>query len=164
MTFHLQAGTKFHDDTDCDATAVKASIDRVMDPNVNSPQAGQLANIASVDVVDAATVKITQKTPGRPLLASLGERPGFIVSRPQSRNMGRISRRIPLDLALSNSSNGFQTATSKWRDSTDTGIPANRILIALRFGTYLTRKSRQRWSEPVKHMSSTLFRRHCCKC
>ena len=96
VTFHLQPGAKFHDGTDCDATAVKASIDRVMDPAVNSPQAGQLATIASVDVVDPATVKITQKAPGRPLLASLGERPGFIVSPAAVQKYGQDFAKNPV--------------------------------------------------------------------
>ena len=111
--------------------------------------------------VDASTPRpsSTQKAPGRPLLASLGERPGFVVYRQRCRNMDRISRRIPLDPVLSNSSNGFQTVTSRWRDSTDTGIPASRISTASRFGTYPTARSRRPWSEPVKQTSSTLFRR-----
>lgn len=96
ITFNLQPNAKFHDGTACDATAVKWSIDRVMDPKVNSPLAGQLATIASVDVVDVATFKITQKQPGRPLLASLGERPGFIVSPTAVQKLGNDFARNPV--------------------------------------------------------------------
>jgi peptide/nickel transport system substrate-binding protein len=65
----------------CDATAVKWNLDRIIDPATNSPLRGQLQPpLQQVDVVDATTVKLTASTAWRPLLAALGERPGFIVS------------------------------------------------------------------------------------
>ena len=81
ITFHLVPNAKFHDGTDCDATAVKFSLDRVVDPAVNSPLSGNLKPpLTSVEVVDKTTVRLNTSTAWRPLLAALGERPGFIVS------------------------------------------------------------------------------------
>ena len=68
--FRLHKGVKFHDGTDCDATAVKWNLDRVItDPK--SAQGKFLQHVASVQVVDAHTVKITMKYPSSTLLESL---------------------------------------------------------------------------------------------
>jgi peptide/nickel transport system substrate-binding protein len=81
ITFHLQPNVKFHDGTACDAAAVKWNLDRILDPSANSPLRGQLQPpLQQVDVLDATTIKLTSSTAWRPLLAALGERPGFIVS------------------------------------------------------------------------------------
>ena len=89
ITFHLQPNVKFHDGTACDAAAVKWNLDRILDPAANSPLRGQLTPpLQQVDVVDATTVKLTSSTAWRPLLAALGERPGFIVSPTAAQSAG----------------------------------------------------------------------------
>lgn len=81
MVFHLQPNVKFHDGTRCDAAAVKWNLDRLLDKSTNSPLLGLLSPpVTAVKVVDDLTVGIDLDRPWRPLLASLGERPGFIVS------------------------------------------------------------------------------------
>ncbi|MDE3111714.1 MAG: hypothetical protein KGN00_09785 [Chloroflexota bacterium] len=97
ITFHLQPGAKFHDGTACDATAVKFSLDRVVDPAVNSPLRGQLVPpLSGVEVVDKATVRINTSMAWRPLLAALGERPGFIVSPAAVQKYGKDFGRNPV--------------------------------------------------------------------
>ena len=97
ITFHLQPGAKFHDGTDCDAAAVKWNLDRVVDPAVNSPLAGQLKPpLEKVDVVDKTTVKLQSSIPWRPMLAALGERPGFIVSPTAAQKSGQDFGRTPV--------------------------------------------------------------------
>ncbi|HEU5432046.1 MAG TPA: ABC transporter substrate-binding protein, partial [Thermomicrobiales bacterium] len=89
ITFHLQPGVMFHDGTPCDAAAIKWNIERVLNPDVGSTQRGQLEPaIASVDVVDPVTVRMNLKKPWRPLLAALGERPGFVVSPTAVQKLG----------------------------------------------------------------------------
>jgi peptide/nickel transport system substrate-binding protein len=89
ITFHLQPNVKFHDGTACDAAAVKWNLDRVIDASANSPLRGQLQPpLQQVDVVNATTVKLTSSTAWRPLLAALGERPGFIVSPSAAQSAG----------------------------------------------------------------------------
>ena len=97
ITFHLQPGAKFHDGTDCDAAAVKFSLDRVMDQSVNSPLRGNLVPpLVSVEVVDKTTVRLNTSTAWRPLLAALGERPGFIVSPAAVQKYGKDFGRNPV--------------------------------------------------------------------
>ncbi|MDQ3811577.1 MAG: ABC transporter substrate-binding protein, partial [Chloroflexota bacterium] len=97
ITFHLQPGVKFHDGTDCDAAAVKWNLDRIVDPATKSPLQGQLQPpLEKVDVVDKTTVKLTSSIPWRPLLAALGERPGFIVSPTAAQKSGQDFGRTPV--------------------------------------------------------------------
>ncbi len=62
-TFHLQDGVKFHDGTAFDASDVKFSLDRARAADSTNAQKGLFAAIASVDVVDPATVKVTLAHP-----------------------------------------------------------------------------------------------------
>src|SRR5207244_8622774 len=54
-----------------------------------SARAGELAPVASVDVVDPATVKFNLKTPFSPLLAILVDRAGMMVSRKAAEAAGQ---------------------------------------------------------------------------
>lgn len=97
VTFHLQPGVRFHDGTECDAEAVKWNLDRVVDPSVNSPLRGQLQPpLEKVEVIDKTTVKLASSIPWRPLLAALGERPGFIVSPSAAQKSGQDFGRNPV--------------------------------------------------------------------
>jgi peptide/nickel transport system substrate-binding protein len=81
LTLHLRRGVKFHDSTNCDAAAVKWNLDRILDKATNSPIRGSLTPpLNTITVVDDATVRLSLDKPWRPLLAALGERPGFVVS------------------------------------------------------------------------------------
>ncbi|WP_281954120.1 efflux RND transporter permease subunit, partial [Pseudophaeobacter arcticus] len=58
-TFHLNAGVTFHDGTTMDAEDVKFSLDRARAEDSTNAQKALFADIASVDVLDAMTVKVT---------------------------------------------------------------------------------------------------------
>ncbi|WP_412050555.1 ABC transporter substrate-binding protein [Hoeflea sp. Naph1] len=58
-TFSLREGAKFHDGTDFNADDVKFSLDRARAEESTNAQKALFADIASVDVVDPATVKVT---------------------------------------------------------------------------------------------------------
>lgn len=58
-TFTLNADVKFHDGTDMDAEDVKFSLDRARAEDSTNAQKALFADIASVDVLDPMTVKIT---------------------------------------------------------------------------------------------------------
>ena len=62
VTLTLRPNLKFTDGTALDATAVKFSIDRSV-ASKNTNFAPEINNVASVDVIDPVTVKITMKTP-----------------------------------------------------------------------------------------------------
>lgn len=81
LTMFLRKGVKFHDGTPFNAAAVKWNLDRILDESTNSPLRAQLTPpLESVKVVDDSTVALNLQTAWRPLLATLGERPGFMVS------------------------------------------------------------------------------------
>ncbi len=97
ITFHLRPNVKFHDGTDCDAAAVKWNYDRILDPKVNAPVRTQVQPpLKSVDVVDKTTVRFNLDQPWRPLLAALGERPGFIISPTAAQKFGQDFGRNPV--------------------------------------------------------------------
>ncbi len=63
FTFHLRRGAHFHDGTDFDASDVKFSLDRARAPDSTNAQKGAFEPIASVDVIDPATVRVTLSHP-----------------------------------------------------------------------------------------------------
>src|SRR5690606_34448253 len=62
-TLKLRQGVKFQDGTDFNAVAVKANLDRASDPENHLKRYNLYKNIASTEVVDPTTVKITLKEP-----------------------------------------------------------------------------------------------------
>jgi peptide/nickel transport system substrate-binding protein len=61
--FHLVEGVKFTNGEPLDAMAVKSSLERVMNPEVKSPQAWRLSLVEKVEAPDAKTVVIKTKEP-----------------------------------------------------------------------------------------------------
>lgn len=80
IVLKLRQGVTFHDGTPFNAEAVKANLDRTRDPAVAAARAVDLASVASVDVVDEFTVKITLKGRNSGFLAALATEPGMISS------------------------------------------------------------------------------------
>ena len=61
----LRKGVKFHDGTPFGAKDVKATFDRVLDPNLKLTARGNHAKIKSVEVVDDLTVRFRTDGPTR---------------------------------------------------------------------------------------------------
>ncbi|MDQ6628076.1 MAG: ABC transporter substrate-binding protein [Pseudomonadota bacterium] len=79
LTLKLRPGVTFHDGEKFDAAAVKFNIERHKTlPGSN--RRGELAPVATVEVVDAATVRLHLSAPFSPLLAQLADRAGMMVS------------------------------------------------------------------------------------
>jgi len=79
LTLKLRPGVTFHDGEKFDAAAVKFNIERHKTlPGSN--RRGELAPVATVDVVDPLTVKLNLSAPFSPLLAQLADRAGMMVS------------------------------------------------------------------------------------
>lgn len=73
-TFTLRRDVKFHDGTPFDASAVKANLDRIADPQTQSQKAVfMLGPYVETEVVDTYTVVIHLKEPFAPLLDSLSQ-------------------------------------------------------------------------------------------
>lgn len=97
ITFRLRPNVKFHDGTDCDAAAVKWNYDRILDEKINAPVRSSLQPpLKSVEVVDTTTVRFNLDQPWRPLIAALGDRPGFIVSPTAVQKFGQDYGRNPV--------------------------------------------------------------------
>ena len=79
-TFTLNEGVKFHDGTLMDAEDVKFSLDRTQGDDSLNAQKALYAGIASVDVVDAATVSITLSEPNGSFLFNLAWGDAVIVA------------------------------------------------------------------------------------
>src|SRR3954451_23169440 len=79
LTLKLRQGVSFHDGEKFDAAAVKYNIERHKTiPGSN--RRGELAPVASVDVVDPSTVRLNLSAPFAPLVAQLTDRAGMMVS------------------------------------------------------------------------------------
>ena len=80
MEFTLRQGVKFHDGTDFNGAAVKASLDRLLDPEAKRNRRNMLASIAEVKVIDPYKIQIITKTPFAPLLLHLTHTGASIIS------------------------------------------------------------------------------------
>ncbi|HUF91593.1 MAG TPA: ABC transporter substrate-binding protein, partial [Candidatus Limnocylindria bacterium] len=82
-TFKLKKNVLFHDGTPVDATAVKFSIDRLMDPATKSGMRAFYSSVHSVEVLDPASVQIRLKQPYAFMLHMLAAyRTGLILYSP----------------------------------------------------------------------------------
>jgi len=79
-TFKLRAGVKFHDGTDFNAQAVKANLDRVLDPANRLLRATQFNRVDHVEVVDPLTVRIVLKEPFGPFINALAHASAAMIS------------------------------------------------------------------------------------
>lgn len=79
LTMKLRSGVTFHDGEPFDAAAVKFNIERHKTlPGSN--RRGELSLVSTVDVVDPLTVRLNLSAPFSPLLATLTDRAGMMVS------------------------------------------------------------------------------------
>ena len=106
LTLNLRQGVRFHDGAPFDAAAVKANLDRYRTDPLSKRKA-ELAPVASVDVVDPATVRLTLRQPYAPLVAVLSDRAGMMLapgnfeaaskSNPVCAGPFRLAERVALD-------------------------------------------------------------------
>ena len=71
--FRLRPGTRFHDGGELTAADVVFSLNRILDPEVNSPRRTEFSDIAAIAAVDPLTVRITLKRPYALLPARLSQ-------------------------------------------------------------------------------------------
>jgi peptide/nickel transport system substrate-binding protein len=79
LTIKLRKGVTFHDGEKLDAAAAKFNIERHK-TMAGSNRRGELAPVSTVDVVDESTVRLNLSAPFSPLLATLADRAGMMVS------------------------------------------------------------------------------------
>lgn len=78
--FKLREGVKFHDGTELTAEAVKASFDRLLDPDIASQRLFLFSMLEEVVIVDDYTVQFVTQFPFAPLPAHLAHSGGAIIS------------------------------------------------------------------------------------
>lgn len=83
----LRRGVLFNDGTRFDAQAVKITLDRFRTAP-GSRRAGELNAVSDVEVIDALTVRLVLSRPFAPLLATLSDRAGMIMSPAQLQKLG----------------------------------------------------------------------------
>lgn len=86
-TLYLKQGVKFHDGTPFNATAVKFTIDRIMDPKIGAAVGGAYGMIKSVDIKDTYIVVI-KTDPHPPFMRLWWYGPSAIVSPTQVKKLG----------------------------------------------------------------------------
>ena len=87
LTIKLRPGVTFHDGEKFDAAAAKFNIERHK-TMAGSNRRGELALVASADVVDPMTVRLNLSAPFAPLLAQLADRAGMMVSPKAAQEAG----------------------------------------------------------------------------
>jgi peptide/nickel transport system substrate-binding protein len=87
LTMKLRPGVTFHDGEKFDAEAVKFNIERHKTMQ-GSQRRGELSAVSTVDVVDPLTVRINLSAPFAPLLATLSDRAGMMVSPKAAKELG----------------------------------------------------------------------------
>lgn len=88
-TFKLQRNVVFHDGTPFNAEAVKYNFERMLDPAFASPRRSEVNLVQKITVVDPLTVQIELEKPFSPLLATLSDRAGMMISPTAARRLGR---------------------------------------------------------------------------
>jgi peptide/nickel transport system substrate-binding protein len=79
VVFTLRTGVQFQDGTPFNAAAVVTNIDRILNTH-SSPRHSELATVSSVQAVDDTHVQFNLAKPFAPLLATLTDRAGMILS------------------------------------------------------------------------------------
>jgi len=79
VTFTLRSGVKFQDGTPFNAAAVVTNIQRIL-TTLSSPRHGELATVDSVSATDDTHVVFNLKQPFAPLLLTLTDRAGMMLS------------------------------------------------------------------------------------
>ena len=79
LTIKLRTDVTFHDGEKMDAAAVKFNLERHK-TMAGSNRSGELRPLTSIDVVDPATVRLNLSAPFTPLIATLTDRAGMMVS------------------------------------------------------------------------------------
>ena len=73
LTMKLREGVKFHDGSDFDAADVVYTINRVLDPDVDSPNRSTIKSVDSIEAIDSHTVRFNLNQPDADLPIALTE-------------------------------------------------------------------------------------------
>jgi glutathione transport system substrate-binding protein len=95
-TFYLRKGVKFHDGTPFNAAAVKASFDRVRNPDNKLRRYTLYKIISQIDVIDDYTVRFTLSEPFGAMIATFAHPAGAINSPAAVQKYGKDYMKNPV--------------------------------------------------------------------
>ncbi|MCX8964642.1 glutathione ABC transporter substrate-binding protein GsiB [Erwinia psidii] len=88
-TIRLKSGVKFQDGTDFNAEAVKVNLDRASNPDNHLKRYNLFKSIATTEVVDPSTVKITLKQPFSAFVNTLASPAAAMISPTALKKYGK---------------------------------------------------------------------------
>lgn len=95
-TFTLVEGATFHDGEPFNAEAAKFNFDRMLDEATASPRRSEITQVSEVEAVDDVTLRLTLSQPFSPLLATLSDRAGMMISPAAVEEFGDDLARNPV--------------------------------------------------------------------
>ena len=96
LVFTLRTGVQFQDGTPFNADAVVFNINRILN-NPTAPRYSEVSSVKSVTAVDSSHVQFNLKRPFSPLLATLTDRAGMILSPTAVQKLGSGLANAPLN-------------------------------------------------------------------
>ena len=87
-TFHIRKGVTFTDGTPCDAFAIKANFDAILENRARHTWLEMMHLLEKVDAPDAHTFRIFMKAPYWPMLTELGVTRPFAIISPKAMKNG----------------------------------------------------------------------------
>ncbi|MEM0015257.1 MAG: ABC transporter substrate-binding protein [Zestosphaera sp.] len=97
-TIRLRGGIKFHDGTPLNASAVKYSLERLLNPNVKVPSRAYYTIISRIEVLDELTVRLVLKEPYAPFITVLSFTQAAIISPKAVEALGDSITTSPLNI------------------------------------------------------------------
>ena len=95
-TFNLRPNVTFHDGTELTANDVKASFERILNPETGSPRRSVLSSIQKVEVKDALTVVLHTQYPTGALVQFLAHPAAAIISSSALEKHGKELSKNPV--------------------------------------------------------------------
>lgn len=95
-TFTLVEGVTFHDGEPFNAEAAKFNFDRMLDEATASPRRSEILQVTEVEAVDEYTLRLSLSQPFSPLLATLSDRAGMMISPKAVDELGDDLARQPV--------------------------------------------------------------------
>ena len=143
VTIKLRPNVKFNDGTPMNAEAVRYSLDRHMTLK-GSNRRSELESVASVEAVDATTIRLKLKAPFSPLTAQLADRAGMPISPTADKKLGdkfgtapvcvgpwQFVERIPQDrIVVERSPHYFDQSVAKFDRIVFRIIPDDNVRLA----------------------------------
>lgn len=96
ITFKLRKGVVFHDGTAFNAEVAKWNLDRARDKSLNAAHSSDLADIASVDIIDSSTIRVNLVSPSASIMVMLAYEAGSMISPTAYKKLGKDFGRNPV--------------------------------------------------------------------